>query len=67
MFRKRIGPDPHINGEETGNQTGCPDVWELEDGNFAIIGLIGNHLKPILPPTASCGDDETPHQFDCCG
>lgn len=60
MFKRRIGPDPHANGEMTSNAQGCPDIWELEDGNFAIIGSSATDaLKGVLPATASCGDDES--------
>ena len=58
MFKKRIGPDPHANGRQTSGAQGCPDIWELEDGSFAIIGAKASHLKSKLPKTASCGHDE---------
>jgi hypothetical protein len=38
---------------------GCPDIWELESGDFAVIGIERTgELTPHLPPTASCGLDE---------
>lgn len=58
MFKKRIGPDPHANGAKTSGCQGCPDIWELEDGDFAIIGADITGLAAQLPPTASCGPDE---------
>lgn len=59
MFKKRVGPDPHANGNMTGGAKGCPDIWEMEDGSFAIIGVRAtNELQSLLPPTASCGYDE---------
>lgn len=59
MFKRRIGPDPHIGGEQTANASGCPDIWELEDGRFAVVGLdMTSSLKPLLPASASCGPDE---------
>lgn len=58
MFKKRIGPDPHANGAQTSGCQGCPDIWELEDGDFAIIGADITVLAGQLPPTASCGPDE---------
>jgi hypothetical protein len=58
-FRKRLGPDPHASKNQTSAQNGCPDIWELGNGNFAIIGIRKtNDLKSILPHTASCGHDE---------
>ena len=58
MFVRRIGPDP-IPGESSG-ANGCPDIWELEDGNFAVIGLTSSHeLASMLPENASLNPDET--------
>lgn len=59
MFIRRIGPDPHKGGRETKSKNGCPDIWELENGDFAIIGITASNLKNVLPPTAGCGDDES--------
>lgn len=59
MFLRRIGPDPHAGGGGTSSGEGCPDIWELEDGSFAIIGVKKtDELKALLPPTANCGYDE---------
>lgn len=58
-FRRRIGPDPHANGAKTAACQGCPDIWELENGDFAVIGVdITADAKPKLPLTAGCGPDE---------
>ena len=58
-FRRRIGPDPHANGRQTVALNNCPDIFELESGDFAIIGIdITDAAKPKLPPTAGCGPDE---------
>jgi hypothetical protein len=57
-FIKRIGPDPHANGAQTYACSGCPDIWELDDGDFAIIGTDLSSATVILPPSASCGPDE---------
>lgn len=59
MFKRRIGKDPHSNGKQTIACQGCPDIWELDDGNFAIIGIdITAEAKTHMPPTAGCGPDE---------
>ena len=58
MFVKRLGPDPHAGGAKTYGCQGCPDIWEMEDGNFAVIGTDVTTLASNLPPTASCGPDE---------
>jgi hypothetical protein len=59
MFLKRLGPDPHANGVKSAGCDGCPDIWELENGDFAIIGIdITAIAVAKLPPTAGCGPDE---------
>ena len=59
MFKQRLGADPHANGAITSSGDGCPDIWELQDGSFAIIGVRKTEeLKGILPATANCGADE---------
>jgi hypothetical protein len=59
MFTKRLGPDPHANGAQTKFLCGCPDILEMTDGDFAIIGLdITQAGKRHLPATVGCGPDE---------
>ena len=59
MFARRLGPDPHAHGAKTYACEGCPDIFELEDGDFALIGSDITELAGAkLPPTASCGPDE---------
>jgi hypothetical protein len=59
MFLKRLGTDPHANGAQSSGCDGCPDIWELDNGDFAIIGIdITAAAKAKLPPTAGCGPDE---------
>jgi len=57
-FVKRIGPDPHANGALTPGCFGCPDIWELDNGDFAVIGEDITDLAGRLPATANCGPDE---------
>jgi hypothetical protein len=57
-FVKRLGPDPHAGGAQTPCLRGCPDIWELDNGDFAIIGADMGSLAAALPPSASCGPDE---------
>lgn len=57
-FQRRIGPDPHANGAKTQSANGCPDIWELSDGDFAVIGPDITELTGVLPATAGCGPDE---------
>ena len=59
FFIKRIGPDPHANGAKSAACRGCPDIWELDNGDFAVIGIdITAAAVPKLPPSAGCGPDE---------
>jgi hypothetical protein len=38
---------------------GCPDIWELDNGDFAVIGTdITDAALPKLPSSAGCGPDE---------
>lgn len=58
-FRRRIGEDPHANDAQTVACRGCPDIWELANGDFAVIGIdITEKVAGKLPPTAGCGPDE---------
>lgn len=63
-FKRRLGQDPHTLPEaiENGGSAalqGCPDVWELENGDFMVIGIRKTlELKNRLPETVSCGPDE---------
>jgi hypothetical protein len=55
-FIKRIGSDSRAYCRQT---AGCPDIWELDNGDFAVIGIdITDAAAPKLPPTAGCGPDE---------
>ena len=59
MFVRRLGPDPHASGARTPAVQGCPDIFELETGDFAVIGKdITREAASKLPPDASCGPDE---------
>ncbi len=59
MFKRRIGAHPHLGGVGSTGKVGCPDIWELESGDFAVIGIDRtSELAPHLPKDASCGPDE---------
>ncbi|HLU98522.1 MAG TPA: hypothetical protein VKZ89_16950 [Thermobifida alba] len=52
MFKRRIGPPPHEGGESAAVNS-CPDIWELDSGDFAVIGFERTaQLLPHLPPDA---------------
>ena len=56
---RRLGPDPHANGAKTIALNNCPDILELDTGDFAIIGIdITSQAIHKLPPTVGCGPDE---------
>ena len=58
-FIRRLGPEPHAGGAQTKALCGCPDLFELVDGDFAVIGTnITEAGKMDLPASASCGPDE---------
>jgi hypothetical protein len=58
-FLKRLGPNPHANGAQTPALQGCPDIFELESGDFVLIGRnITMNALSMLPPDANCGPDE---------
>jgi hypothetical protein len=59
MLLRRIGPDPHLGGAQTPALQGCPDIFELENGDFAIVGRdLTSVVARELPPGATCGPDE---------
>ncbi len=60
-IKKRCGVDPHTlpEGKKSIAADGCPDVFELENGDFAIIGVrVTKDLAGKLPESAGCGSDE---------
>jgi hypothetical protein len=59
MKLRRLGPDPHLGGAQTPSLKGCPDIFELETGDFAIVGQdMTTKILASLPPGATCGPDE---------
>ncbi|MFJ9124777.1 hypothetical protein ACIRJS_11870 [Streptomyces sp. NPDC102340] len=54
---RRIGVPPSARGSSSGAT--CPDVFELSDGNFAVIGTEATaDLRHELPPDAGVADYE---------
>ena len=59
VFLRRLGPDPHAGGAATIALRGCPDIFELQSGDFAIVGIdITESAARHLPNSANCGPDE---------
>jgi hypothetical protein len=54
-FVRRLGPAP----QSCSGSSGCPDIWELADGDFAVIGAdITNEASSKLPAIAGCAPGE---------
>ncbi|MDX3260600.1 hypothetical protein AB0N87_21200 [Streptomyces sp. NPDC093228] len=54
---RRIGASPRERGSMTGET--CPDIFELSDGSFAVIGTEATAtLEGELPPDAARADYE---------
>lgn len=59
MFVRRLGIDPHANGQQTPGLYGCPGILELDNGDFAVIGAdITEAAMGKLAFGANCGRDE---------
>lgn len=57
-FKRRLGKSPQELGNTTDNPD-CPDIWELENGDVAVIGRdLTESLGGKLPPGVSIGSDE---------
>jgi hypothetical protein len=54
MFIRRLGPQPGCAGGDA-----CPDILELETGDFAVIGSdITGEAAGKLPQGSGCGKGE---------
>ncbi|MFF7565933.1 hypothetical protein ACFZB4_38955 [Streptomyces pseudovenezuelae] len=54
---RRLGDSPRQRGSMTGET--CPDLFELSDGSFAVIGTDRTEaLDPMLPPDTVRADYE---------
>jgi hypothetical protein len=55
---RRLGKSPAELGT-TGGRDGCPDVWELDNGDFAIVGRdLTEVYQPDLPESLVVGGGE---------
>ncbi|GAA3076052.1 hypothetical protein [Streptosporangium carneum] len=58
-FKRRLGRSPQ-ELEITTDNPDCPDIWELDNGDIAIIGRdLTIPLKNSLPTGVSIGADES--------
>lgn len=59
MFVRRLAPPSESAASPQCYSTyGCPDLWELDNGDFAVIGADITELADKLPPGAGCAPDE---------
>ena len=48
-----------MNGQKTSSLAGCPDILEMANGDFAVIGVdITEKAQQQMFPSAGCGPDE---------
>lgn len=59
LFERRLGKSAKELGC-TGGQDGCPDIWELDNGDVAVIGRdLTRAYKARLPGGVVIADDES--------
>lgn len=57
-FYRRLGKSPLELGTTSAN-TGCPEIWELDNGDVAIIGAeLTASYRGRLPSGVTIGPDE---------
>ncbi|MFI0483105.1 hypothetical protein [Actinomadura sp. 9N215] len=57
-FRRRLGKSAQELGNTNGRD-GCPDIWELDNGDVAVIGRdLTRAYLPRLPEDAAVAADE---------
>ncbi|MEB3367291.1 hypothetical protein [Saccharopolyspora mangrovi] len=57
-FSRRLGKSALELGE-TDNDPTCPDIWELDNGDVAVIGRdLTSAYEGRLPPGVDVGEDE---------
>ncbi|MFE4513091.1 hypothetical protein ACFRMQ_02685 [Kitasatospora sp. NPDC056783] len=58
VLARRLGRSPAELGT-TGGRDGCPDIWELDNGDIAVIGRDRTEAyRAGLPQDATVGDGE---------
>ena len=62
-FARRLGMSPYERGDDDSTKTqkmgGCPDIWELSNGDFAVIGRdLTAAYQSKLPGDVSLRSDE---------
>ena len=58
LFARRLGNSPEDEDVTTGNTT-CPDIWQLSNGDVAVIGRdLTDHYADALPEDVSIAAGE---------
>ncbi|MFC8825856.1 hypothetical protein ACFT9I_10915 [Streptomyces sp. NPDC057137] len=58
LFHRRLGKSPQELGV-TEDRDGCPDIWELDNGDIAVIGRdLTEVYGPSLPADATIAKGE---------
>lgn len=58
-LRRRLGKSALELGDTTGSPS-CPDIWELSNGDIAVIGRdLTSAYRDRLPPGVSLDEDES--------
>ncbi len=58
MFIRRLGLDHAAGPLPCASGNACPDILELETGDFAVIGADITSVAAQLPPGSGCGPGE---------
>ena len=58
MFIRRLGVQSSATLQQCAGGRACPDILELADGDFAIIGKDITEFAGQLPAGSGCGPDE---------
>jgi hypothetical protein len=57
-FLRRLGKSSHELGQTSGNSS-CPDIWELDNGDIAVIGQdLTSEYAARLPADVSVDQGE---------
>lgn len=57
-FSRRLGVPARVGGDSQG-KIGCPDIWELSNGDIAVIGRdLSEAYADRLPSDVTLLDDE---------
>ena len=55
---RRLGTSPE-ELETTGGRTECPDIWELDNGDVAVVGQdLTQSYRDRLPPSLRIAENE---------